>query len=594
MKRGLVLGLGILVIAGFFGYRFVRQNFIVDLPVYTPPTKTVWLDQNWTPAQRDWFHAEDQGTLTFGIPYEWLTALEQPAISLSDPGLLTDPAYLDRYGFIPTGAGKLPIGFARGSAMPQPNGEPWLNPQTQKPMTGVGLTCAACHTGRFTYQGTEVLVDGGPALTNLGSFRTGLGLSILFTRYLPFRFDRFANRVLGPSANEDAKKALLAQLDTALASVKAQHTLDDNVAAQSVTEGFGRLDALNRIGNTVFALDMQKPENYVGTSAPVHFPRIWNASWFDWVQYNAAIEQPMVRNAGEAMGVSAGVNFFPGKTPLYASTVQVGNLYDMEQLLAGKQPDAQNGFTGLRPPKWPENILPPINKSLAAEGGELYQKLCQGCHLPQVDSADFWNSPKWKSPNAEGDRFLEVDPINISVIGTDPAQAEDMKKRKVTVPASLNLGSNEFGPALGQVVENVVNFWYDSQSPKTPDADRDRMNGNRRNGIQALLAYKARPLNGIWATPPYLHDASVPTLYDLLSPLSERPKSVTLGTREYDPVRVGYRNDPLPGGFVLDTSLRGNFNTGHEFADGPKKPGVIGRGLTPQERMALVEYLKTI
>ena len=33
-----------------------------------------------------------------------------------------------------------------------------------------------------------------------------------------------------------------------------------------------------------------------------------------------------------------------------------------------------------------------------------------------------------------------------------------------------------------------------------------------------LLAYKARPLTGIWATAPYLHDGSVPTLYDLLLP----------------------------------------------------------------------------
>jgi hypothetical protein len=38
-------------------------------------------------------------------------------------------------------------------------------------------------------------------------------------------------------------------------------------------EGYARLDALNRIGNTVFALDLKQFDNYVGTSAPVHFPR---------------------------------------------------------------------------------------------------------------------------------------------------------------------------------------------------------------------------------------------------------------------------------------------------------------------------------
>jgi mono/diheme cytochrome c family protein len=473
MKRWSILVVGGIAVAGFFGYRFVHQNFTVHIPTYPAPAKTVWLDQNWTEAQRSWFHAADQGTLTFGIPYEWLVALEQPEITLAEAPPLTDTAYLDRFGFIPTGPGQLPVGFARGGPMPQPDGTPWLNPQTNAPLAGVGLTCAACHTGRFTYQGTQVFVDGAPALTNLDTFRTSLGLSLVFTKFLPGRYDRFAARVLGPHPNAEAQKTFQAQFDAVLARVNGQHTLDNNVQKQSVAEGFGRLDALNRIGNTVFALDLQKPENYVGTSAPVHFPRIWNASWFDWVQYNGSIEQPMVRNVGEAMGVSAWVDFAIGTPGLYASSVRVDEIYKLEQLLAGKQPDAQNGFSGLRPPKWPENILPPIDKARAAQGAALYKQLCQSCHLPSVDSAEFWASPKWKAPNAAGERYLEVELVDISHIGTDPAQAVDMKNRKLVLPAGMDLGSIEFGPALGTIVENVVTHWYDSQTPKTPDARPD-------------------------------------------------------------------------------------------------------------------------
>ena len=48
----------------------------------------------------------------------------------------------------------LPIGFAVGPKLTD------VNPRTNAPMTALGLTCAACHTGRFTYQGTAVLVDG--------------------------------------------------------------------------------------------------------------------------------------------------------------------------------------------------------------------------------------------------------------------------------------------------------------------------------------------------------------------------------------------------------------------------------------------------
>ena len=120
------------------------------------------------------------------------------------------------------------------------------------------------------------------------------------------------------------------------------------------------------------------------------------------------------------------------------------------------------------------------------------------------------------------------------------------------------------------------------------------MNGNRPNGLRADRAYKARPLNGIWAVPPYLHNGSVPDLYALLSPVSERPREIQLGDREFDPVRVGYRGSKIDGGFTLKTSVAGNHNTGHAFTDAASAPGRIGRGLTPEERMALIEYLKTL
>jgi hypothetical protein len=119
------------------------------------------------------------------------------------------------------------------------------------------------------------------------------------------------------------------------------------------------------------------------------------------------------------------------------------------------------------------------------------------------------------------------------------------------------------------------------------------MNGNRPNGIQAKLAYKVRPLDGVWATPPYLHNGSVPTLYDLLSPVAERPKTFYTGSRDFDPVKLGLKTDAAPGLTLFDTSKPGNLNIGHEFSDTPGS-GVIGRFLQPDERSAIIEYLKTL
>ena len=573
------------------------QGLRVELPEYQPTKNFVWLEQNWTSEQRNWYYHADQGTLTFGIPYEWFVALEQPTISLAEAGRLSDPAYMDRFGFIPgntePGGNQLPVGFVHGGPMAQASGEAWPNPRTRERMTGLGLTCAACHTGRFTYRGTSVVIDGGPALTNLLKLKEGIGLSLFWTRYLPWRFARFANHVLGPDASRGEKNALEAQLDDVLGQYKQTKNLEDSVAGQSIEEGYARLDALNRIGNQVFSVDLDNPKNYAGSSAPVHYPRIWNAPWFDWVQYNASIEQPMVRNAGEGLGVGAPLNLTDPSRGLFASGVRIKTLVEMEKQIAGEQPTAEKGFSGLKAPEWPKDILPPIDETLAAKGAQLYAQHCEGCHLPPVKSKAFFDSEQWLPPNEAGERYLHVKPIDITHIGTDPAQAEDMLNRKVAIPANLGITSSEFGPALGQVVEKVVNTWYDGQQPPTPEADRYRMDGNRKNGIQALLAYKVRPLNGIWATPPYLHNGSVPNIYALLSPVSERPATFYLGNREYDPVNVGYRTDRLDGGFEFDTSVRGNHNTGHEF-NNEKKQGVIGPLLAPEERRALVEYIKTL
>src|SRR5439155_2340044 len=146
---------------------------------------------------------------------------------------------------------------------------------------------------------------------------TAIALSLAFTKAVPFRFDRFALRLLGPDANADSRAALREQLDAVVGRVGTLHELDQKVSSRGVEEGFGRLDALNRIGNQVFSIDLGKPENYAGSSAPVHYPRIWNVHWFEWAQYNGSIGQPMVRNAGEALGTGAPIVLAgaPSSTP---------------------------------------------------------------------------------------------------------------------------------------------------------------------------------------------------------------------------------------------------------------------------------------
>ena len=67
--------------------------------------------------------------------------------------------------------------------------------------------------------------------------------------------------------------------------------------------------------------------------------------------------------------------------------------------------------------------------------------------------------------------------------------------------------------------------------------------------IAANLGYKARPLDGIWATPPYLHNSSVPNLYEMLVPAARRTARFYLGSMRFDPKHVGYETEQFPGAF---------------------------------------------
>ena len=75
----------VVVLVAAISYIYITL-FTVHPPSYPTAEKSVWLKQNWQPAQRVWFHHADQGTLTFGIPYEWFIALEQPTDLGRGPG----------------------------------------------------------------------------------------------------------------------------------------------------------------------------------------------------------------------------------------------------------------------------------------------------------------------------------------------------------------------------------------------------------------------------------------------------------------------------------------------------------------------------
>ena len=561
------------------------------LPAWSPAQQVHYLEQ-WSAVDRETYYFTPQGTQVKGLRYDWFTALELPFSQQR----FAAPEYLARFGFLvdpgqkpsPNNPGNLPAGFTR-------------HQNAGSPDMFLDITCAACHTGELRFKGQAVRIDGGSAQHVLpssvptlkgGSFGQALVASLVSTYYNPWKFERFARNVLGQdyeTRHKQLRKEFKASLDTFL---KVAWN-DTHRGLYPTEEGPGRTDAFGRIANASFG-DAISPDNYRVANAPVDYPQLWDMWTFEWVQWNGSAKQPMARNIGEALGVGATLNFFDQNgQPLmgdarYPSSVRVRDLHLIEETLQR-----------LSPPAWPEDLLGAIDKPLAAKGRTLFAENCADCHVP-------------RTTQGEGRYVQHLKMLPVDDIGTDPGAANNIADHRFDLTAlqwkqaelekldvepkpvePLDLSKMSVATGLAYVTAFVRDRAY--QDASVTPAERPEMDGfGLPIGVRELRSYKARPLAGVWATAPFLHNGSVPSIYQLLSPQDERATTFYKGTFEYDPGHLGYRTEAFTNGFLFDTRITGNHNSGHEFRAGKLGNGVIGRWLQPQERWALLEYLKVL
>ena len=540
-----------------------RGGLVLEQDAYGDgATSLVYLEQGWGPAETLWFYHADQGSVL--LPYDTLVHLEQAG---NDQPFL-HPEHMTRFRFLnqhktPNNPDRLPVGFARHEDK-------------------VGLTCAACHTTQINYRGTAVRIDGAPALADVASFMREVPVAVKATLADDAKLARFAAAVPGGGKDEASREAARQSLTQTLSWFESYNTANHS---HSTVEGFGRLDAVGRIINQSIRFSSD-PKNSLELNAPTSYPLLWDAPRHDYVQWTGFSPNSgagsLGRNSGEVVGVFGHVEVKHYETAEeakrgYPSTVQAHELVAMEESLRG-----------LKSPQWPEKILPPIDRTLAARGEQLYQAHCVSCHAA-IDRDD----PR---------RSVVAMITGIDVVGTDDTAARNITEAQVPsgkLEGAISPSGEKYGAqmsALTLVADLATRVVSASPVAALKAVSNAKRNGQEEtskqgnhtprsaaNPVADLLAYKARPLNGTWASSPYLHNGSVPTLYDLLLPPAERPKTFTVGRWEYDPKKVGYVSDgQVP--FVFDTRVKGNSNRGHEY----------GVTLPDADRWALVEYLKTL
>ena len=393
--------------------------------------------------------------------------------------------------------------------------------------------------------------------------------------------------------------------------------------------------------------------------APMSYPFLWDISHSDYLQWNGLAPNagpgPLGRNTGEVIGVFGILDWGAQDTSWWHPFAKLEK-FSLSAILSGQRNKnhvigfnssinkfnlarLESRLRDLKSPEWPfcrndkgEYYLPTYRKGVYPsdpnycdgnnkrfdeaqrhQGELLYIDRCQSCHVVVDRSA-------W-------DRIVVAHMSGVDQIGTDPAMAENSTKHN---GKSGNFKDTYQSTTVGNVVvqEDAPVVQILTAATKgviaTPDADKwlprrlaewvyalgisffdNPIKASVKSGnyspdttadpYASLRAYKGRSLNGIWATAPYLHNGSVPTLWDLLLPADKRPKSFKVGAREFDPVKIGFKSEGYDGTEFLTDLQRGNHNTGHDNYCHPgeaKQPD--GSCLTDEQRWQLLEYVRSL
>ena len=521
---------------------------------------------DWSAENQAEFYSKDQGSWI--IPYAWAVALKLPD-GQSFLGSLTST-----YGYLPNPVSPsnpegLPVGFLVA------------NPGTNNQQ--FSINCAACHTRQIQVSGVNYRVDGGPAFSNLYAFFQGLDQAVSYTLSNQAAFNAFQAAVQ-VEANE--LRAQLTQWYKPYNSLMSK-------ALPTTPWGIGRADAVGMIQNRLSGLDIGPESNsYVieGNIAvaaqPVRYPFLWNSWIQDFTQWagtdvNGNPSYALERNSGQAIGVFA--HFFPQADPAVSGGVnfKTKNSIKYDNLLRIEQLVRQIGR-----PQWPWAI----NQQLANQGWALFEANCASCHKVQPGAPRPGNSNTWLTQVLDiGTDSSYYSNFNIPTIssgilsGITPPYATNPVPASGAASISLVTAANV--SALKQWDPNIDLSIRPLTRPCNSGATRS---SNAPNGNGNCFAYESKVIQGVWASAPFLHNGSVPTLAALLSPQGSRPSSFQVGP-VYDTTNIGLA-DTQPGGsatvrVTTDCSIQvGNSNCGHEY----------GTTLSPNEKSALLEYLKKL
>jgi hypothetical protein len=613
------------------------------------------LDQGWTNDERNWWYRTTQGSRL--LPLSWILSLE---LADSEQKFMS-PEHMSKLGYLPeppsiSNPFGLPVGFVEdqdrtSEADIMCDTFPSMCANGTMRQKWVGMNCSACHTNDIQIGNTKLRVEGAPTLADFQGFEEALLASLKALQSDNAKLDRFVNSVLGRPGGPDAKQLMLAEIGE---QVAWQQKLFDKNAAPKVRYGHGRLDAQGHILNKVALIaGANTLITNIKADAPASYPFIWNTSQQTKIQWNGIATNKfripfldletdfgaLIRNTSEVIGVFAHIEIKERATVWtgYPTSARVRELIALERKLAT-----------LQSPQWPADLLGPIDETKRAAGEVIFERMCSSCHdeLAPTDTVSPMKERMDKIQRQKTDISLACNTFfHQSTAGAFKGQKPFFfipffgpgKMGDVALTQHMLVNAT-FGTIFGKKAELLDGITEDAfiapgtfdAAPTPPgvvylpgvtDTNKVEMAKKCLNTTppedENILQYKARSLNGIWATAPYLHNGSVPTLYDLLSTSdlklrsidklrsvpgipepaageSRRPDVFNVGTRVFDKDKVGFATAADSPGNTFEFRVKdkvtgepipGNYNSGHDYGTS---------ALSEDDRMALVEYLKSL
>ena len=537
----LLLGAAAYVRIAYFGDRHVRSELIagVDMAALDPAARGALI-----------FYGDDFGGLgtapleTHAVPWRLTAAALVLHARDQDPTLPADSAtlrtILSGFGFLfPEEIGNWPAGAPRvGSELPlgMTHARLALLPGLDAEIANLG--CSACHGG-VTYDAGGVPQ---PGRAWLGMPNSSLDLeAYTMTVYRAFQ------------ATADRPDALVATATGLFPDMGARERFAlRRLILPRVAKRMNELASLGRPtsfpngspGNTngvaalKQALGVKLLGGGPGDAGVTSIPDLGSRTWRTRLLYDGAYSVPGAprRRAVRAGDVTAAHRASLGAIMTFFTVPSMGVHPDKAIGRLDESGAVMAFLDSYRPQPFPGSV----DRAVAAKGAALYARDCAACHgsYEGLSPPRLVSFPNW-----------------IGQVGTDPLRARS------------------FTPALVNAV---------AESPY-----RDRI------AAASTRAYAAPPLTGLWASAPYLHNGSVPTIAALLDP-AKRPARFLAGGHRLDFEKLGIALDPdgrYPAGYRpwsrpawSHAKAPGRSNRGHEH----------GATLSPEERRALIEYLKLL